>query len=503
MRLSHESAPYLLGWHAKKECGPPHAHEMSAVPFSRASQTIPWKGIFGRAGAAAGLLCVALSPHSQAQSVPSWPDLRLTTCPPISAPKTGYQRTWKLGQTEQSDFEAISKAQDRKEMGTLLIAFAKKYPDSDYRNLALFLAIGAGIYSKDVNLQVEAATIIAQSSQGEAASLLAAFVTLDGSLAGYVLSSDPERERKLADLELWTRCGRQALEALKIQEAAQPKSIEAIRKDSESILARTSGFIALQRHDYDLARRNLETAAEINPQDAMTYLLLSSVEFGDEKQNANAGLFYLARTAELAPQLPSLSELLKQSYVAMHGSEDGLARLRVIAHSNPTIPSGVSIFPKTKKPHRAGTALAAAAIVGLLVYGAVEHPNFMIALGQSIGGTQPSDLSGSSKLMLFGGADHKTYLGCLSCSENATDSVSNKYRQNGSPYSQTSIWNHFSQFGSAFSAYGVCNLHASDPPVIVNQEGAYYGRLTLNRFHPQIGLGTRLIPWLRSAVCGD
>lgn len=468
--------------------------------FLHASEIASWKRISGRTAFAVVLYAV-LAGHVCAQSFPSWPDLRLTTCPLISTPKAGYQRTWKLGQTEQNDFEAIPKVQDPKQRAALLLGFAKKYPDSDFRDLALVLAIQIGSSVKDVDVQIEAATVILRSPQGEAASLLVAFTTLDALLAGYVLSSDPEQDRKLKDLEFWTRCGRQTWEALLIQVGGQTKGIEALRKDSVRIFERTSGFVAFQRHDYSLARQKLEKAAELDPQDALTYLFLSSAEFGNGGEDASVGIFYLARAAELAPQVPSLSDLLKQSYTTLHGSEEGLDRLRSIARSSPTVPAGFRISPPKQKAHHAGTAIAAAVIVGLLVYAAAEHPNVTRALGQSMGGGQSNVVSGSSKLMLFGGADHKTYLGCLSCPEYAVDSVSNTIRENGSPYSQTSVWNHFSQFGSVFSSYSVCNPHASDPPVIVDEEGVYYGRLTLNRFHPQIGLGIRLIPWLENVIC--
>jgi hypothetical protein len=106
-----------------------------------------------------------------------------------------------------------------------------------------------------------------------------------------------------------------------------------------------------------------------------------------------------------------------------------------------------------------------------------------------------------SKLMIFGGEGHRTYLGCLSCSEYPTDSVFNAYGDHGSRYSNDSIWNHYSDFGSRYSDYGACNPYANDPPVIVDSEGNFYGRLTLNRYHPQIAAGARYHDWLMSTVC--
>ncbi len=72
-------------------------------------------------------------------------------------------------------------------------------------------------------------------------------------------------------------------------------------------------------------------------------------------------------------------------------------------------------------------------------------------------------ISPNLKLMIFGGANHGTYLGCLNCSEYAADSVWNKYGSSGSPYSAESIFNHYSQFGSPYSTESACNQFATDP----------------------------------------
>lgn len=108
----------------------------------------------------------------------------------------------------------------------------------------------------------------------------------------------------------------------------------------------------------------------------------------------------------------------------------------------------------------------------------------------------------SRKLMIFGGQDHKTYLGCLDCSEYAGDSVFNKYGSYGSQFSSDSIWNHYSDYGSKYSDWGACNSYANDPPVIVDQEGNFFGRLTLNQYHPQLGIGSKFYNWLDGSVCG-
>jgi hypothetical protein len=107
----------------------------------------------------------------------------------------------------------------------------------------------------------------------------------------------------------------------------------------------------------------------------------------------------------------------------------------------------------------------------------------------------------ATKLMIFGGEGHKTYLGCLDCSEYASDSVFNTYGEHGSSYAVDSIANHYGQFGSAYAAYSACNPYSSDPPVVVDGSGRFYGRLTLNVYTAERFNNERINAWLpRSAI---
>lgn len=104
--------------------------------------------------------------------------------------------------------------------------------------------------------------------------------------------------------------------------------------------------------------------------------------------------------------------------------------------------------------------------------------------------------------MIFGGKNHRTYLGCLSCSEFDPESVFNPYGTYGNKFAGTSILNGFSEFGSAYSMHGICNRFATDPPVIVDSAGNFYGRLTLNQSHPQVVPSQKLLAWI-AAVCSS
>lgn len=127
---------------------------------------------------------------------------------------------------------------------------------------------------------------------------------------------------------------------------------------------------------------------------------------------------------------------------------------------------------------------------------------FMAVLAAAVTLMSPSGSTAQDKIMIFGGPGHDTYLGCLSCSDYSTESVFNEFSQFGSSYSTNSIYNSFSRFGSQFSKFSACSRTASDPPVIVNQDGDYYGRLTINNSHPDQISSREILSWLRR-VCGS
>lgn len=85
-------------------------------------------------------------------------------------------------------------------------------------------------------------------------------------------------------------------------------------------------------------------------------------------------------------------------------------------------------------------------------------------------------------LLIYGGSGHKTFLGCLNTGKFSANSIWNQFGQNGSQFSATSIWNQFSPYGGKFSNTSPFNPYATDPPVIVDANGNFYGYLTANKY---------------------
>jgi hypothetical protein len=86
----------------------------------------------------------------------------------------------------------------------------------------------------------------------------------------------------------------------------------------------------------------------------------------------------------------------------------------------------------------------------------------------------------SGTLRVYGGPGDSTYLGCLNCLESDTESVLNLQGPYGSHHSATSISNPSGSFGSPGSPFSACNPFATDPPIIVDDQGYDYGWLTLD-----------------------
>jgi len=95
-------------------------------------------------------------------------------------------------------------------------------------------------------------------------------------------------------------------------------------------------------------------------------------------------------------------------------------------------------------------------------------------------------------LLLFGGEDHKTFLGCLNCVDTSAISVCNEYGQFGSEYQADSIWNEYGNFGSEYQSQSPWNAYSNDAPIIVDKDGNSYGYFSANDAHHD---RTR-IPWL-------
>lgn len=85
-----------------------------------------------------------------------------------------------------------------------------------------------------------------------------------------------------------------------------------------------------------------------------------------------------------------------------------------------------------------------------------------------------------SALVIYGGANQDTYLGCLTCIRFNPESVCRAGGRYGSHLSPQSIWNQSGTFGGQFSPYSPWNPFAKNPPVVLDKAGNRYGLFWVN-----------------------
>ena len=108
-------------------------------------------------------------------------------------------------------------------------------------------------------------------------------------------------------------------------------------------------------------------------------------------------------------------------------------------------------------------------------------------------------LAAGKPLYIFGGDGHKTFLGCLNCGSNEAKSVWNEMGHFGFK-NDFGIWNPFGPFANPYSPHSICNEYATDPPIVVDDDGQAYGRVTLNEYAPGSVCGASGVEQLCRAV---
>ena len=120
---------------------------------------------------------------------------------------------------------------------------------------------------------------------------------------------------------------------------------------------------------------------------------------------------------------------------------------------------------------------------------------FLVLLISSLYAVTSATPQSAKALLLFGGKEHKDFLGCLNCANTAQASVCNEFKY-GSTFNSNSIWNSFGPYGSSFSEYSPWNSFTDKAPIIVDRGGRSYGYFSVNAFHHD---RTR-IKWLVSVL---
>ena len=87
-----------------------------------------------------------------------------------------------------------------------------------------------------------------------------------------------------------------------------------------------------------------------------------------------------------------------------------------------------------------------------------------------------------TELYIYGGENSKEFLGKLNASKYDSESIWNKYGTYGSKYNSKCIWNKYGEYGSPYNSYCPFNKYGSNPPVLLDKQGKFYGYFTANKY---------------------
>jgi hypothetical protein len=413
----------------------------------------------------------------------------------IALPSTNrISRTWKHGEPEQRDYVRASTIKDARARIESLTEFSIHYPDSDYGNIALMITLGAEDEILDWEaLAADSRKLLRSPTLDHITLLVGGYMQLAEALF-HIKADEAAVRAKVQEVGWAVRCGREALQRRTVSGTSE--RVDTAASGAEFTFAMAQAQASLLGNEEADGLRESRAALQMKPSDyRANYLFALAMMRSESPDDPPRGIFYLARASSLSPSDDGLKKSVADVYRAYHGSDKGLDKLFQAAASNANPPSGFRIEQSHAKDHRAAKIAVGVAIAALLGYAIVKSPETFAAIGQAA--SSPAQTV-SYRMLVFGGEDHKTYLGCLNCPKGAADSVLTPGGDQGPP--NEGIWDK-AGFGSPGSQSSACSVFASDPPVIVDEDGTYLGRLTLNRNHSQIGIGARFYNWLHDSVC--
>ena len=104
----------------------------------------------------------------------------------------------------------------------------------------------------------------------------------------------------------------------------------------------------------------------------------------------------------------------------------------------------------------------------------------------TLGGGPNDDFGYVSKpstiLYIYGGINEKDYLGKLNASRYDSESIWNPYGTYGNKYNSKSIWNAYGTYGNEYNSNCPFNEYGSNPPVLRDKNGKFYGYFTANKY---------------------
>lgn len=102
-------------------------------------------------------------------------------------------------------------------------------------------------------------------------------------------------------------------------------------------------------------------------------------------------------------------------------------------------------------------------------------------------------------VIIMGGRSQAEFLGCLTCNEYDSNSVWNEYSKHGWE-NKYGTWNKYGENAGRYGANSACNPYGTNGPALVDRQGNFYGRLTVNEYDQGSVRGISGVPQICRAL---
>src|SRR3990172_10611713 len=146
-------------------------------------------------------------------------------------------------------------------------------------------------------------------------------------------AQDASMDQKLNAAADYSARGLEQLAALQMPQGMAPADFEKQKNKSAAVFHQTTGFVALQKKEYEKAEESLRKSSEMNPNDGLGFYWLGLAYLSPPKPatNYDQGIWAMARAVSItgAAALPAATQSQVKDYVtkvydARHGTEEGL-----------------------------------------------------------------------------------------------------------------------------------------------------------------------------------
>jgi tetratricopeptide (TPR) repeat protein len=281
------------------------------------------------------------------------------TPPAGPQPDTGQQQAGTLKITDQAEFNAYDSAirqTDPAQKAAALESFLQQYPNSVAKEVVLEAMMAAYQQGGNQAKMMETAQRLLQVNPNH---VLAVFVRT------YLLRDAANKgqnvQQNLAEASQLAQRGLTALPNWKKPEGMSDADFANQKKLFTTVFHGAIGQAAIAKEDYNAAQQPLLEAVKLNPDNVQDVYPLALAFLKAKPPTPEAqltGLFFIARTAVLAPQFADAVKLGKYHYRKYHGGEDGWDQLVAMAQQQKLPPADLAqrITPAPPPPSPADQA---------------------------------------------------------------------------------------------------------------------------------------------------